>query len=38
MKHFDDIVYRTREIIRPGRKVERKMKPKRPFRMNYKEL
>lgn len=38
MQCFDEIVYRTREIIRPGRKEERKIKPKRPFRMNYKLL
>jgi hypothetical protein len=35
---FDEIVYKTREIVRPGRIVERKIKPKRPFRMNYKLL
>lgn len=35
---FDEMVYKTREIVRPDRKVERKMKPKRPFRMNYKQL
>jgi hypothetical protein len=35
---FDDIVEKTREIIRPGRKVPRKTKPKRPYAMNYKRL
>ena len=35
---FDDIVYKTREIIRPGRKNERKKRPKKLHYMNYKVL
>ncbi len=35
---FDDIVSKTTEIIRPGRKFKRKHKPKRPYHMNYKRL
>jgi hypothetical protein len=38
MEAFDDIVEKTREIIRPGRSEPRKMKPKRPYSMNYKRL
>ena len=35
---FDDIVYHTREIIRPDRKNERKHRQKKPYSMNYKRL
>jgi hypothetical protein len=35
---FDDIVYKTREIIRPNRKNKRKHRPKKPYSMNYKRL
>jgi hypothetical protein len=35
---FDNIVSKTREIIRPGRKKERKKRPKRNYSMNYKHL
>lgn len=35
---FDSIVYRTREIIRPGRKVPRDKKTKKLRHMNYKPL
>lgn len=35
---FDDIVSKTREIIRPGRSVERNHRPKKPYSMNYKRL
>lgn len=35
---FDRIVYKTREIIRQGRKVPRNKKIKRPHHMNYKPL
>ncbi len=35
---FDEIVYKTREIVRPNRKNERKKRPKRPYYMNYKCL
>ncbi len=38
LKAFDEIVYKTREIIRPGRKNERKHKKKKPYCMNYKRL
>lgn len=38
LKVFDDLVYKTREIIRPNRSVPRKKKPKRPYHMNYKPL
>lgn len=35
---FDAVVQKTREVIRPGRSVERKMKQKKRFSMNYKKL
>jgi hypothetical protein len=35
---FDDIVYNTREIVRPGRKFARKKRPKKLYYMNYKDL
>lgn len=35
---FDDIVFKTREIVRPGRKNERKKRPKKLHYMNYKAL
>lgn len=35
---FDDIVGKTREIIRPNRKVPRKHRQKKLFSMNYKRL
>jgi hypothetical protein len=35
---FDEIVYETREIIRPDRKIERHKKPKKSYSMNYKRL
>lgn len=35
---FDKIVRSTKEIIRPGRKNERKHRPKRLYHMNYKRL
>ncbi|NOY97076.1 MAG: IS4 family transposase [Chlorobi bacterium] len=38
LKAFDDIVYNTREIIRPDRKNERKHRQKKPYSMNYKRL
>lgn len=38
MKAFDQIVYRTREIIRPNRTMERKHRPKKRYSMNYKRL
>ena len=35
---FDNIVYRTQEIIRPDRKFPRNHKPNREYYMNYKHL
>lgn len=35
---LDNIVYKTREVIRPDRKNERKHHLKKPYRMNYKRL
>mgnify|MGYP004702984847 FL=1 len=35
---FDKIVFKTREIIRPGRSNERNHRPKRSYSMNYKRL
>ena len=38
LQRFDQLVEKTREIIRPGRSVPRNMKPKKPYSMNYKRL
>jgi hypothetical protein len=38
LEAFDRIVEKTREIIRPGRSVERNKKPKKLYHMNYKKL
>lgn len=38
IRAFDDIVARTREIIRPGRSNERNHRPKKLYSMNYKRL
>lgn len=38
MEAFDQIIYKTREIIRPNRSVPRKHGPKKNFSMNYKPL
>lgn len=35
---FDNIVYKTREIIRPNRKIARRHRQKKPYCMNYKRL
>jgi len=35
---YDNIVYKTRELIRPGRQNERKKRPKKLHYMNYKRL
>lgn len=35
---FDNIVQKTREVIRPGRSNKRKARPKNPYSMNYKRL
>jgi hypothetical protein len=35
---FDDIVEKTRTIIRPGRREPGRIKPKKPYSMNYKRL
>lgn len=38
IKAFDDIVAKTREIIRPNRSLPRNHKPKKKYYMNYKRL
>jgi len=38
LRSFDDIVYRTRELIRPKRKNQRNHRKKKPYSMNYKRL
>jgi hypothetical protein len=38
IKAFDDIVAKTREIIRPGRSVKRNKKTKKLYSMNYRRL
>lgn len=38
LEAFDDLVYKTREIIRPGRSNPRNHHPKRQRHMNYKKL
>jgi len=38
LEAFDTLVEKTREIIRPDRKVVRSIKPKRPYSMTYKRL
>jgi hypothetical protein len=38
LRSFDKIVSETREIIRPGRNIPRKKKPKKLYAMNYKRL
>jgi hypothetical protein len=38
LQAFDQLVEKTREIIRPGRSVPRKLRPKNPYSMNYKRL
>lgn len=38
IRAFDDIVAKTREIIRPGRSNERNHRPKKLYSMNYKRL
>jgi len=35
---FDDLVYKTREIIRPGRNIPRHHRQKKQYSMNYKKL
>lgn len=35
---FDSVVSQTKEIVRPGRKNERKKRPKKLYHMNYKPL
>jgi hypothetical protein len=35
---FDALIYKTREIIRPNRKNDRKHRPKKPYTMNYKKM
>lgn len=38
LKFFDDMLFKTTEIIRPNRKFKRKHKPKKPKSMNCKDL
>ena len=38
IKAFDQVVYNTRELVRPDRSNPRKHKPKRKYYMNYKRL
>ncbi len=38
LEAFDEIVYKTRELIRPNRKVPRPKKPKKQYHMNYKRI
>ena len=38
LEAFDDIVYKTREIIRKGRSNPRNHRQKKPYSMNYKPL
>lgn len=38
IKVFDDIVYRTKEIVRPNRSNPRNKKPKKLYHQNYKPL
>ena len=38
LEAFDEIVYRTREIIRPNRSEPRIHRPKKPYSINYKPL
>ena len=35
---FDDVVCKTREIIKPSRSFKRNHRPKKPYSMNYKRL
>lgn len=38
LQAFDELVEKTREIVRPGRSNPRNKKPKKPYSMNYKRL
>ncbi len=38
LQAFDNIVEKTKELIRPNRKNPRKHHPKRLYHMNYKRL
>jgi len=38
LEAFDQLVYKTREIIRPNRSEPRKHRQKKPYSMNYKPL
>lgn len=38
LKAFDEIVYKTREVVRPGRQVPRNKRPKKQYHMNYKRI
>lgn len=38
LRAFDDIVYKTREVVRPDRQVPRRKKAKKLYYMNYKRI
>ena len=38
LKVFDEIVFRTRELVRKGRSFERKKRPRKNYSMNYKRM
>jgi hypothetical protein len=38
LKAFDQVVSETREIVRPGRSIPRKKRPKKSYSVNYKRL
>lgn len=38
LEAFDDVVYKTRELVRPGRSEPRPKRQKKPHHMNYKPL
>lgn len=38
LEAFDEVVYKTREIVRPNRTEPRPKRPKKPYSMNYKRL
>lgn len=38
LEAFDEVVFNTREIVRPNRRVKRHKRPKKPHYMNYKPI
>ncbi len=38
LEAFDEIVFKTREIVRPGRSEPRPKRPKKQYHMNYKPI